>query len=446
MDTLRQLPSVDTLLKIEATELLVQTFGRATVVDGLRSALDAARAEIMAGGALPTDERLIHDAGKQLQARFRLSLRPVINATGVIIHTNLGRAPLADEAIEAINSVAGSYNTLEFDISTGQRGKRQAHIDELAAEVMGAEAAMVVNNCAAAVMLALSALAKNREVIISRGQLVEIGGGFRVPDVMAASGAQLIEVGTTNRTRISDYENAITENTAMLMRAHASNFKMMGFTQATPLHDMAQVAHRYDLLCIDDLGSGTLLDTADFGLAHEPTVGESMQADVDIVAFSGDKLLGGPQAGILAGKADAINVLKRHPMARAMRVDKLTIAALVATLNIYRKGQALERIPVWCMIAHALDTLQSIAEEWASILPGDVLEGESTIGGGSLPGETIPTVLYSPRVKSAQQAQAALRAFDPPIIARIKDDRLLLDPRTVLNVSTVSTALNTINL
>jgi L-seryl-tRNA(Ser) seleniumtransferase len=445
-DALRNLPPVNDLL-IDA-DMLIETFGRAAVLEVLRATLDETRTAILQNGATtaPDKERLLASAGESLAARFAVSLRPVINATGVVLHTNLGRAPLAASAIDAIQRVAAGYSNLEYDLSTGGRGKRQHHIEAMVAQVIGAPAAMVVNNAASAVMLTLSALAKGREVVISRGQLVEIGGGFRVPDVMAQSGALLVEVGTTNRTRLDDYARAITEQTALLMRAHASNFRMMGFTEETPLVDMANVAHQHEIFCVDDLGSGALLDTASFGLSHEPTVAESLAAGVDAVMFSGDKLLGGPQAGIIAGKTEVLDQLKGHPLARAIRVDKLTIAALVATLDHYRRGQAVTHIPVWQMIARPLEDIENAAKIWADAVPGDLLQSESTVGGGSLPGETLPTVVFAPHVDSANDAQATLRAFDPPVIARVKDERLLLDPRTVLahQMEAVAAALRTL--
>lgn len=434
--SLRQLPSVDVLLG--EVPLLIETFGHETVVNMIRTVLDETRQAFSQDQitAVPQPEILLEQVKARLQERFQPSLRPVINATGVILHTNLGRAPLARSAVDAMMAIAQGYNTLEFDLTSGKRGKRQQHIEDLTAETLGAQAAMVVNNAAAGVLLTLSALAQGREVIISRGQLVEIGGGFRIPDVMAQSGAHLVEVGTTNRTRLADYEHAISEQTALLMRAHASNFKMIGFTEEVNLVELVALAQRHNLKCVDDLGSGALLDTAQFGLAHEPTVQESLAAGVDVVIFSGDKLLGGPQAGVIAGKKDTLEVLKRHPLARAVRVDKLTIAAMVATLDIYRRGQAAAQIPVWRMIAKPLEEIRKVAERWASVVPGTVLEGESTVGGGSLPGETLPTVLFSPQAESAQELQTRLRRHDPPIIARVKDGRLLLDPRTVLEEQT----------
>ena len=308
------------------------------------------------------------------------SLRPVINATGIILHTNLGRAPLSEAAQQAIQAVAAGYNTLEYDVEAGQRGSRLRHAADVLSETTGAEAALVVNNNAAALVLILSALAQGREVIISRGQLVEIGGGFRVPEVMEQSGAKLVEVGTTNRTRPADYERAITSQTAMLMRAHASNFKQIGFVESATLAEMAEVAHRRNLLLVDDVGSGALLDTAAYGLEHEPTVQESLVASVDLVAFSGDKLLGGPQAGIILGKKSLIDTLAQHPLARAIRADKLCLAGLVATLDHYRRGEATSKIPIWRMIATPLDALWATAEGWAAAVGGTVHGGR--VGGG----------------------------------------------------------------
>ncbi len=438
--SLRQLPSVDVLLR--ESSLLVESFGHEAVVKVIRDVLDEVRWAFVQNQTVPDSAALLEQVKIRLELQFRPLLHPVINATGVILHTNLGRAPLAKAAIEAVIAVAGSYNTLEFDLESGKRGKRQQPIEDLIAEIVGAEAAMIVNNAAAGVLLTLSGLAQGREVIISRGQLVEIGGGFRIPEVMAQSGARLVEVGTTNRTRLADYERAITDQTALLMRAHASNFKMIGFTEEVELAELVTLAHQKNIKCVDDLGSGALLDTALFGLSHEPMVQESLNADV--VIFSGDKLLGGPQAGVIVGKKDSLDLLKRHPLARAVRVDKLTIAAMVATLDLYRRGQAVQHIPIWNMIAKPLAEIRKTAELWAGTVRGELLEGESTVGGGSLPGETLPTILFSPHTESAQQMQTRLRRHDPPIIARVKDDHLLLDPRTVLDeqISMVTAALH----
>jgi L-seryl-tRNA(Ser) seleniumtransferase len=430
---LRALPSVEALLSSPGGQDLIAQYGRESVLNALREVLDSARQRIRGGenGAYDVDG-LVGMAAGQLQAHFLPSLRPVINATGTILHTNLGRAPLSLAAQQAIQAAAAQYNTLEFDLDSGKRGSRLRHAADLLTELTGAEAALVVNNNAAGLVLLLSALAAGREVIISRGQLVEIGGGFRVPDVMQQSGAKLVEVGATNRTRAADYERAVTDNTAMLLRAHTSNFKQIGFTESTPLADMADTAHRHGLLLVDDLGSGSLLDTAAYGLEHEPTPQESLSAGADLVAFSGDKLLGGPQAGILVGKKALIDTLRQHPLARAVRADKLCLAGLMATLDHYRRGEAAAQIPIWQMIARPLDDLRGTAERWAAVVGGVVVEGESTVGGGSLPGETLPTALLALDVPHPDTFAARLRAANPPVIARIAGNRLLFDPRTVL--------------
>lgn len=430
---LRQLPSVDRLLSAQPGQSLVDHYGRDAALAHIRAALETARARIRAGESAAVDDAaLLADARARLEAAFQPTLRPVINATGVIIHTNLGRAPLSAAARQAVEAAAGQYSTLEYDLEAGARGSRLIHAEALLRDVTGAEAALVVNNNAAGLVLLLSALAKDREVIISRGQLVEIGGGFRVPEVMAQSGALLVEVGSTNRTRAADYANAVTGRTALLMRAHASNFRMIGFTEAAALSELAAVAHTHGLYLVDDLGSGALLDTAAFGLDHEPTVQESLAAGCDLVVFSGDKLLGGPQAGILVGSRALIDQLKRHPLARALRADKLCLAALAATLEHYRKGEAPTQIPVWQMLARPLGDIRRVARRWARQVGGTVIPGESAIGGGSLPGATLPTALLALDVAAPDDFAARLRRVNPPVIARIADGHVLLDPRTVL--------------
>lgn len=433
---LRALPAVDKVLADPRAAALIATYGRDSVTAAVRTALDAARARARAGAPVaPDPAALIEGAAQVLRRRFAPSLRPVINATGVIIHTNLGRAPLSEAAQAAMLAAAAGYSTLEFDLETGRRGSRLVHAEAILREITGAEAALIVNNNAAALVLTLTALARDRAVIISRGQLVEIGGGFRIPEVMAQSGARLVEVGTTNRTRAADYERAITPETAALMRAHASNFKQIGFVESVPLEELARIAHRHHLLAIDDLGSGALLDTAVYGLDHEPTVGESLAAGMDVICFSGDKLLGGPQAGIIVGRKPYLDALKRHPLMRAIRADKLTTAGLAATLDHYRRGDALTAIPVWRMIARPLADLRQQAEAWAAALaplPAQVGASESTVGGGSLPGATLPTACLALRPASPDAFLAALRAQDPPVIARIERDAVLFDPRTVL--------------
>jgi L-seryl-tRNA(Ser) seleniumtransferase len=367
----------------------------------------------------------------------------VINATGVIIHTNLGRAPLSVDAIAAMAAVSRGYSNLEFDLETGERGSRYAHLESVLQRLTGAEAAIAVNNNAAALLLALSAIARDpfdaaqggREIIISRGQAVEIGGGFRIPDVMRQSGAQLVEVGTTNRTYLRDYESAITPDTAAIMRVHASNFRIVGFTKSPSIRDLARVAHEHGVLVIDDIGSGCLLDVTLFGLAPEPTVQESVTAGADLTLFSGDKLLGGPQAGIIIGKRELIEQLRRHPLARAMRMDKASIAGLSATLLHYMRGEALSKVPVWEMISMPLLEIERRAKRWARAIGGsaNVVDGRSMVGGGSLPEESLPTKLVSMAGDGAWVSELArrLRAGEPAVVARIDHDTLLLDPRTV---------------
>ncbi|HDN79184.1 MAG TPA: L-seryl-tRNA(Sec) selenium transferase [Chloroflexi bacterium] len=435
-EELRKLPSVDELLKTETLKPLIEEYGHDNVVEAVREAMDQARKHILAGEPCPPSERLAEDARALLLRWLSPSIRPVINATGVIIHTNLGRAPLSAETRAAMEAVARGYSNLEFDLEQGRRGSRYVHAEELLTRLTGAEAALVVNNNAGAVLLVLSALARGREVVISRSQLVEIGGGFRIPDVMRQSGATLVEVGTTNRTYLRDYEEAITENTAIILRAHRSNFRITGFTHDVPLEELVELGHRHGLYVMDDLGSGALLDTSRYGLAHEPMVQESIAAGADVVCFSGDKLLGGPQGGIIVGRREIIERLKRFPLTRALRVDKTTLAGLQATLLHYIKGEAEQKVPVWRMMAAAPAELKRRAQRWARRLKragieACVIEGRSTVGGGSLPGETLPTWLLALSVPSPDAAARALRSYDPPIIARIEEDLLLFDPRTV---------------
>lgn len=434
---LRNLPSVDRLLQHPRLAPLVERRGHDLTVDAIQQALDAAREEIRAGAACPPIDVLAGRAEQRLEAGLRPTLRPAINATGVVIHTNLGRAPLSAAARAAMDAVALGYSNLEYDLEAGQRGSRYVHAEGLLCRLTGAEAALVVNNNASAVLLILMALARGREVILSRGQLVEIGGGFRIPDVMRQSGADLVEVGTTNRTYLRDYETAITQRTAALMRVHRSNFRLMGFTYEPGLADMVDLARQHDLPLFDDLGSGTLLDTTPYGLAHEPTMQESVAAGASLVSCSGDKLLGGPQAGIILGRADLIARLKRFPLTRALRVDKTTLAGLQATLLHYLLGEAPEEVPVWRMISLDAARIEERARRWLGELgerglQAAILPGRSTVGGGSLPGETLPTHLVALDVDAPDEIAGCLRAGEPPVIARIENDRLVLDPRTVL--------------
>jgi L-seryl-tRNA(Ser) seleniumtransferase len=431
--SLSQIPSVDRLLRTESGQLLQQEFGHALALDGLRSALDSLRPAVAGGQPLPEMEEIVRAARTQVGSWLESTLRPVINASGVIIHTNLGRAPLSRAATAALQQTAGGYCSLEFNLSSGQRGSRQTHAESLLRRLCRAEAAMVVNNNAAAVLLALAGLARRREVLISRSQLVEIGGGFRIPDVMRQSEARLVEVGTTNRTHIGDYEHAIHSQTALIFRAHHSNFRIVGFATEPGLEELVELGGRFQVPVFDDLGSGALLDTAEFGLAHEPMVQESLQRGAGLVAFSGDKLLGGPQAGILVGRRQLIDPLRRHPLARAVRPDKLCLAALEATLRHYLLGEATRQIPVWQMIAADFVELCRRAENWRQQLgQGRLVEGQSTVGGGSLPGETLPTRLLAVSTSHPNAVAAQLRNLADPIIGRIEADELLFDPRTVL--------------
>jgi L-seryl-tRNA(Ser) seleniumtransferase len=427
------LPSVDLLLRSSAAEPLLVRHGRPLTLDALRRALEIARRDVRRGCAVPDEAALLAAARQDIEARLAPTLRAVVNATGVVLHTNLGRAPLSPAALQAQHEACAGYSTLEFDLTTGRRGARHTHAESLLQQLTGAEAALVVNNNAAAVLLALAVLAHRKDVLIARSQLVEIGGGFRLPDILRQSGARLVEVGTTNRTHLSDFEEAISPQTGLLLRAHHSNFRLIGFTAEPPLAALADLAHRHGVPLVDDLGSGALLDTAAFGLGHEPTVQESLQAGADLVAFSGDKLLGGPQAGLLVGRSALVEAMHKHPLARALRPDKSCLAALSATLTHYVKDEADTAIPIWRMIATSQETLHARAAAWAGSLGmGDVLRGQSTVGGGSLPEETQPTWLLALTLPHPDQFAARLRQADPPIIVRIEKDRLELDPRTVM--------------
>ncbi len=437
---LRDLPSVDRLLRAPGADELAAAYGRDLATEGLRAALEEARTLLRQGAAdePPPDFDLVTAAHDWLAALLAPTLRPVINATGVIVHTNLGRAPLSAAAIAAVTEVSLGYSTLEYDVDDGRRGSRAVHVEKLLSRLTGAESALVVNNNAAAVLLMLAALCSDRDVIISRGQLVEIGGGFRIPEVLEQSGARLVEVGTTNRTHLYDYAQAVTERTAAIFVAHYSNYKIIGFTAQPDLAELAALAHERGVPLLFDQGSGALLDVAAYGLEPEPTVLGGLQAGCDVVAFSGDKLLGGPQAGVLVGRAELIGQLKRHPLARAVRADKMALAALAATLGHYLTGQP-EQIPVWRMIARPLDEIAAEAEAWAERLrvrgvAADVIAGESRVGGGSLPGSCLPTRLVAVSVtdQTADELAAQLRAAATPVIARIQDGCLLFDPRTVL--------------
>jgi L-seryl-tRNA(Ser) seleniumtransferase len=434
----RRLPSVDRVLADEALQRAIAEVGSAAATEAVRAELTERRAALQNGGADVSLASIAGAAAERAYASLRASLRPVINATGVIIHTNLGRAPLSDAAIAAMSAIGRGYSNLEFELEAGERGSRYDHVEALLCRVTGAEAAIAVNNNAAALLLALSALAQGREVVISRGQLVEIGGGFRIPDVMAQSGARLIEVGTTNRTYVRDYEDAIGEETAALMRVHSSNFRVVGFVEAASLDSLAMLAHERGVLLLDDLGSGCLVDTRAYGLSEEPTPQSSIHAGADLVMFSGDKLLGGPQAGVVVGKKELIAKLRRHPLARALRMDKASIAGLNATLLHYAKGEAEREVPVWRMIAAPLTEITATARRLARLIGegATVVDGRSMIGGGSLPEESLPTKLVAIPAASGAALEALakrLRQGETPVVGRIEDGRLLLDPRSVAN-------------
>ena len=434
----RQLPSVERLLSDKQVAPLIETHSRQVILKLVRDVLDDARAAIAAGNDAPTPDELVAALIRQAEASGREWPRHVINATGVVLHTNLGRAPLSDDAIEAMRRTAQGYSDLELDLATGRRGSRQAHISELVARATGADAALVVNNNASAVMLGLAAIATGKEVIVSRGEAVEIGGGFRIPDVLAQSGATLVEVGTTNRTYGRDYEAAITEGTGALLAVHASNFRVMGFTHAPEIAELVEIGVRRGVPILHDLGSGCLLDSAQFGMMHEPMPQESVKVGVGLSFFSGDKLLGGPQAGIIAGKRELVDAVSRHPLARAMRIDKLSMAALAATLEHYIRGEALDKIPIWRMIAMTDDDAKARANIWAAEIgaAASLIPSQSTIGGGSLPGETLPTSALAIDCDNidggAETVAKRLRDADTPVMGRIEDGRVLLDARTVL--------------
>jgi len=433
----RNLPSVDAVLSQPRLAECLSLYRRDWVVDLVRQRLDQARQTVRQGGEAAPAEEVAASVGLDLAAMLRPSPQRVINATGVIIHTNLGRAPLSQAASKAAVLAALGYSDLELDVTTGRRGSRQAHLQSLLRALTGAEAALVVNNNAAAVLLGLSALATGKEVIVSRGEAVEIGGGFRIPDVLKQSGAKLVDVGTTNRTYVSDYENAITSDTGALVKAHASNFRVEGFTASVEPNELVALGQRRGIPVLHDVGSGCLLSSEKYGLAHEPTPQESVAAGVGLTFFSGDKLLGGPQAGIIVGEKGLVQKLERHPLARAIRIDKLSLASLTATLVHYLKQEAEQEIPIWRMISAPPEAMKQRARVWQITLeaPAAVIPSRSAIGGGSLPGETLPSwalALSCAGIEGgAEEVMRRLRACNPPVIARIEGDQVLLDPRTV---------------
>jgi L-seryl-tRNA(Ser) seleniumtransferase len=449
-DMLRRLPSVDALLQLDGIREALTRHPRKLVLESIRQVLESKRKRLLERSGSesaaevnlnpPHMVELILD---RLEVISDYTLRAVVNATGIVIHTNLGRSLLPEEAIERLQLLCRSYNNLEYDLERGQRGSRYVHAEALLCELTGAEAALVVNNNAGAVFLALNTLAKEREVVVSRGQLVEIGGSFRIPDVMRGSGAILREVGCTNRTHLRDYEGAIEERTALFMKVHTSNYRIIGFTTEVALEDLVTLAHGHNLHVMEDLGSGSFVDFSPFGLQGEPTVQDAVRSGADIVTFSGDKLLGGPQAGIILGRKDLVARCKKNPLTRALRVDKMTLAALEATLRLYRdERRALERIPTLRMIAAPLPVLEARAYQLASSireadmrhrLDVEVKTSGSQVGGGSLPGQSLPTfvVAVSSSHLSTQRIETSLRNGKPPVIGRIESDHFLLDVRTI---------------
>ena len=433
MDKRSDLPSVDRIMQGEQAASLSGSYGRPLTLRAIRKALETYRGRLssQAGGEAPALDEILSETEHLLQEWTRLSLRPVINATGVILHTNLGRAPISRKATAAMGAIALGYSSLELDLSTGKRGARSLDAEAALRRLTGAEAALVVNNNAAAVLLILTALASRKRVAVARSQLVEIGGGFRMPDVMRQSGAKLVEVGTTNKVRLSDYEEVLPE-VEIVLRAHRSNFAIVGFTEEPSLAAVVQAAHGAGRIVVDDLGSGSLLDTTIYGLAHEPTVQESLEAGADMVCFSGDKLLGGPQAGLIVGRAALVDKLRRHPLTRALRADKIILAGTSATLAHYLRNEAETEIPVWRMLATPAQQIRKRAESWGRLLgQGVVQESHSTLGGGSLPGEMLASHVLALKAASADQLANRLREQTPAIIARREKGLVLMDPRTV---------------
>ena len=439
---LRNLPSVERVANHGDLADLVAAYGRGWVVELARNTVSEARQRVLAGAAAPSETDIVAVVRDAVIQLVTPSPRPVINATGVIIHTNLGRAPLSDSAIAAAENAAKGYSDLEIDLETGRRGSRQAHLQSLLRNLTGAEAAFVVNNNASALLLGLSALAAGREVIVTRGEAVEIGGGFRIPDVLRQSGCTLVDVGTTNRTYIRDYADAVTEHTGAFLKAHASNFRVEGFTAGVDERDLVELGAKTGIPVLHDVGSGAILATERYGLAHEPTPQESIAAGVGLVFFSGDKLLGGPQAGIVVGKKELVSQMERHPLARAVRIDKMSLASLTATLIHFLSGDAESKVPVWRMISAPPEVIRARAQAWcdkvfsATGTEAAVLPARSAVGGGSLPGETLPSwvLAVSPTgtVTSPEALLTLLRRQDTPVIGRIEEDTVRLDPRTVL--------------
>jgi L-seryl-tRNA(Ser) seleniumtransferase len=441
--TLRKIPSVTFLLTLPPFEDYLVLYPRTLILQVLRGLLDGKREALLAGR--PTDispEGIWQEAGQRLKSKTAYHLRRVVNGTGVVIHTNLGRSLLAPQVVAQMEAVARYYSNLEYDLDRGERGSRYSHVEGLLLELTGAEAALVVNNNAAAVLLALDSLARGREVVVSRGQLIEIGGSFRIPEVMSRSGAILREVGTTNKTHMRDYENALSDRTALLLKVHTSNFRLLGFTAEVSLERLVGLGRTHRIPVMEDLGSGSLLDLSPFGLEKEPTVQEAVRSGADLVSFSGDKLLGGPQAGIIVGREAMIQLLRRNPLNRALRIDKLTLAALEATLHLYRRrDQALREIPTLRMLSLALPEIHRRARRWLRLLRQaigseiriELTLTQSQVGGGALPLSTPDSyaLVLTPRTGTITALEKHLRSREIPVIGRIEKERLLLDLRTL---------------
>lgn len=435
---LRKLPSVDQVLISDQIQALLEKFPRALVTSGIQEVLDKNRSQIMNGYTCPSKSEILNQVVQHLSLQWSGLFKTIINGTGVILHTNIGRAPLSDGAVDSLSKLASGYCNLEYDLFSGKRGVRAQGVEKLICALTGAEDALVVNNNAAAVFLIMTVLARGKDVIISRGELVQIGGGFRIPEIMEVAGAHLKEVGTTNKTFIKDYEHAISEETALLFKVHTSNFAIHGFTQAASVAELRAIGNKYNLPLVYDIGSGALLDTADFGLGHEPMVQEALADNVDLVCFSGDKLLGGPQAGIIVGSKYYLNKLREYPIERAIRIDKMTSVALEATLMHYLRKEATVKIPVWQMISARLEDIRVRAEVVRDELnrlgiSSTIQQGESMVGGGSLPDHTLPSIVVVIKPKdSAENLARRLRLSTPAVIGRIEQDGFLIDMRTVL--------------
>ncbi|MBW3600405.1 MAG: L-seryl-tRNA(Sec) selenium transferase [Planctomycetes bacterium] len=442
---LRNVPSVNDLLERPPLRRLRDNLSHSVVVGGVRTFLDNLRREVQTAAAerkMPEVGDLAERIAQWILRQEESPLRPAVNATGVLLHTGLGRAPLADDALAAISAVAGGYATVEVDVVTGERSQRSRAVEKLLEQLTGAEAALVVNNNAGATLLTLAALAAGKEVIVSRGQLIEIGGSYRLPDVMTAGGVRLREVGTTNKTRLSDFLSAIGDETAALMRVHTSNYVVVGFAEQPELAELVELAHAHDLPLIDDIGSGALIDYSQFGLTGEPVARDSIKAGADVVLFSGDKLLGGPQCGVIAGRRELVEKIQHHPLARALRVDKITLAALAATLRLYRDPEkAAQEVPLLSLLSTSLENLRNRAQRIASqaaaspaIESAEVIDERTFLGGGSVPTQEIDTVCVAlaPAGRSVDSLAAELRGGQPSVFGRIQKDRLLLDLRSVL--------------